>query len=303
VPPLPGTELLGPRNVIAEDARGRSILLGALSYIPNPLETDSQVVALRQLEAACAQPPFIGFRNGFPVGMNVSVRVPGANSVERAQSFLRTYKDLLRQTNPDGDLGLLRLSAGPLEHVCFAQRYQGVPVFGGQVVVSLVEDEVLALTGSLMPPAALAAINFNPNPSLTLEQAEDMARAALNLPGAPAAQMTHLQVYDPSVLTESSLDPHLVWRVTLLGAHDEAFVDAHTGQVVFQLPLSHEGGGDLHGFDLDMQDAEDEANSGDDWCYNLSNDSDVGNANGLYPDYINDTEAIQAWFHIRNTYA
>jgi Zn-dependent metalloprotease len=301
VPPLPGTELLGPRNVIAEDARGRSILTAALSYIPNPLETDPQVVSLRQLEAACAEPPFIGFRNGFPVGMNVSVRVPGANCVERAQSFLRAYKDLLLQTNPDGDLGVLRFSAAPLEHVCFAQRYQGVPVFGGQVVVSLMGDEVLAFTGSLMPPAPLAAMNFSPNPSLTPEQAEDMARAALNLPGEPTTQMTHLQVYDPSVLTESSSQPHLVWRVTLRRSHDEAFVDAQTGQVVFKLPLSNEG--DLDGFDLDMQDAEDEADSSDDWCYNLSNDSDVADANGLYDDYINNAEAVQAWFHIRNTYA
>ncbi len=303
VPSLPPGELFGPRDVIAEDARGQSTLAAALSYLPNPLETDSQIVSLRALEAACAEPPYISFRNGFPVAMNVSVHVPGADGVERARHFLRAYKDLLRQTNPDGDLVVRRTSAAPLEHVAFAQQYRGVPVFGGSVVVSLAGDEVLALTGSLLPPAPLDEANFNSAPTLSAAQAEEIARQQLALPGAELLVLSRLQIYDESVLAQAPLDPHLVWRVALQGAHQELFIDAHTGAVVSRLTLTQEHGGDLDGFDLDIQDAENEANATDDYCFNLSNDEDVANENGIYPDYANNVQGVLAFFHAQNCYS
>ena len=303
VPPLPPGELFGARALTAEDARGSSTLASALTYIPNPLETDPQLASLRALEAACAQPPYVAFRNGFPVAMNVSIPVPGADAVERSRHFLRAYKNLMLQTNPDSDLSVLRASTGSLEHVAFRQNYRGVPVFGGSVVISLVGEEVLAFTGSLLPPAPLDAVNFNPVPTLTPAQAEDAARQVLTLPGANVHSATHLQVYDESVLAQGSSSPHLVWRVILQGAHDELFIDAHTGAVVSRLPMSHEHGGELHGFDLDIQDAEDEANAADDWCYNLSNDEDVANENGMYPDYANNNQAVLAFLHAQSCYS
>ncbi len=303
VPPLPPGELFGARSLTVEDARGSATLASALTYLPNPLETDPQLTSLRALEAACTQPPYVAFRNGFPVAMNVSVPVPGADAVERARHFLRTYQDLLLQTNPDGDLSVRRVSASGPEHVAFRQHYRGVPVFGGSVVVSLVGGEVLAFTGSLLPTAPLDAGNFNPAPTLAAAQAEDAARQVLGLAGANVLQPTHLQIYDESVLAQGPSIPHLVWRVLLQGAHDELFVDAQTGAVVSRLPLSHENGSDLHGFDLDMQDAENEANSADDWCFNLSNDEDVANENGLYSEYANNVQAILAYLHAQNCYA
>ncbi len=303
VPALPPGELFGPRALTAEDARGVSTLAAVLTYIPNPLETDPQLASLRELESACAQPPYVSFRNGFPVAMNVSVAAPGADAAERARHFLRAYRDLLLQTNPDGDLTLRRTSAESLDHVAFRQQYQGVPVFGGSVVVTLAGEEVLAFTGSLLPPAPLDTMNFNPTPTLTSAQAEDIARQALVLPGANVLVPAHLQIYDEAVLATAASDPHLVWRVLLQGARDELFIDAHNGAVVTRLPLSQEHGGDLHGFDLDMQDAENEANSTDDWCFNLSNDEDVANENGLFSDYANNPQAQAAFAHAVNCYA
>jgi Zn-dependent metalloprotease len=303
VPPLPEGELFGPRDVIAEDARGQSVLAGALSYIPNPLETDPQVIALRALERACAEPPSITFRNGFPIAMNISVQVTGQDGVERARSFVRHYKDLLRQTNPDANLAVRRFSPAPLEHVALQQRYQGVPVYGGQVVVSLLGGEALAFTGSLLPDAPLAAAGFDVTPALTAEQAEEVARAALNLPAAPAARLTHLQIFDEGVLRTAPSQPHLVWRVTLQQAHEELFIDAHTGEVVFRLSHEQEGAGVLDGFDFDLQDAEDEANANDDWCFNLSNDTDVADENWFNGDYNGDPDAVMANIHARNAWA
>lgn len=303
MPPLPPGELFGPRALTAEDARGSFTLAAALSYIPNPIETDPQLGSLRILEAACSEPPYIAFRNGFPVAMNVSVAASGGTSMERARYFLRTYKDLLLQTNPDGDLIFHRAAAESMDHVAFRQFYRGVPVFGGSVVVTLVGEEVLALTGSLLPPAPLDAANFDTTPALTAAQAEDIARQTLSLPGANVLVATHLQVYDESVLAEATLNPHLVWRVLLQGAHEELFIDAHNGEIVTQLSISHENGPDLHGFDLDMQDAENEANANDDWCYNLSNDEDVANENGLFPNYVNNPQAQAAFAHAVNCYA
>lgn len=99
-PPLPSGELFGPRNVIAFDPRGEFTYVGGLSYVPDPLETDTQVLSLRELEAACAEALSITFRNGFPVGMNVSVRAAGATPEERGPGLRQGVQAPAQATGP-----------------------------------------------------------------------------------------------------------------------------------------------------------------------------------------------------------
>src|SRR6185503_9975798 len=149
---------------------------------------------------------------------------------------------------------------------------------------------------------ALDEMGFNPAPTLMAEQAEELTRAQLVQPGAPVSRPSRLQVFDESVLTTAPLHPHLVWRVALRGAANELFVDAHTGAVVHQLALSAENGPDLHGLDLDVQDADGSTSSGT-WCFNLGIFDDVANESGIFPDYQNNTEGALAFVHALNCYA
>lgn len=302
VPPLPQGQLFGPRNVVAADARGTSTLVAGVQYVPNPTETDPQVVSLRTLEAASVEPPSIAFRNGFPVGMNIRVPTIGTNPEERARNFIRTFAPLLRLWNADAELETRSVLDADVQHVKFAQRFQGVPVFGGQVVLSLVGDEVLTLSGALASPEAWVAQAVQTQPTLSGEAAESIARTQLQLPQSPLQQPSVLQLFDESLLRATPSAPHLVWRVWLKGAADELFIDAQTGDVVFRLPVAEDHGGDLEGFDLDLQDAEEEANAQDDWCFNLSNDTDVADEDDFNSDYNNDPDAVQLNIHARNAY-
>ncbi len=49
-----------------------------------------------------------------------------------------------------------------------------------------------------------------------------------------------------------------------------------------------------HEFDLDIQDAEHEANANDDWCFNLSSDTDVADEDDFNSDYNGDLDAVLA---------
>jgi hypothetical protein len=79
-----------------------------------------------------------------------------------------------------------------------------------------------------------------------------------------ASGETQLVVFDFGLLTGSPRDPRLAWRITL-GRRDPSrvFVDTGRGTVLLDHPLNQENGGSLHGFDLDLDDADFEAKDGE----------------------------------------
>ena len=306
VPPLSADELLGPRDVIAEEPRGQDVLPGGLCYFPNPTETDPQVVSLRELQAASTIPVDAEWRNGFPSGLLARVQVPGATPEERARAFVRQFDDLLQVQNPDAELAVSRMESEGLDDVKLAQSYRGVPIFGAEIVVTLAADEVVALTGNLLPLAELDARGFDVTPALTPEQAVDAARVDQNIqqPTDQLVPATELMIYDQCLFTTAPLDPHLVWKVKMNFSEFETLVDARTGEIVARLPLYRS-----HGFDLDIQDAEREANAQSDSCFNLSDDTDVADEDDFNGDYNNDLDAVLAnrfardcWFYFHNVF-
>jgi Zn-dependent metalloprotease len=291
VPPLPATEALGPRDVIADDARGNDVLPAGICYLPNPLETDPQVVSLRALEAASAIPLDLTWRNGFPGAILTRVPVGGGSPEERARSFVRSFKDLLRVQSPDAELVLKRVTQEGLDDVRLVQNYHGLPVYGAEIVVTLSGQEVVALTGNLLPLAMLDAGGFDPNPQLTREQAIELARLAENIqrPVEELNAIAELMVYDERLFTDGPLAPHLVWKVKMSYAAHQVVVDAHTGEIVAQLAVERS-----HDFDLDIQDAEGEANAKDHQCFSFSTDTDVADEDDFNSDYNNDVDAVLA---------
>lgn len=291
VPPLPAAELLGPRDVIAEDARGSDTLPAGMTYLPNPLETDPQAISLRALQSDSTRPVDLTWRNGFPGGLRAQVRVGGNTPEERARTFVRSYKDLMRIQNPDQELATQRVTQDGLDDVSLVQSYRGLPIYGAEVVVTLSGDEVVCMTGNLLPLAALDQIGFNVQPTLSREQAIDLARADENIvkPLDLANTTAELMLYDQRLFTDGPLSPHLVWLITQPFAKHQIAVDAHSGEIVARLALGRD-----HDFDLDIQDAEHEANAQDDGCFNLSSDTDVADEDDFNSDYNGDIDAVLA---------
>lgn len=292
VPPLPEGELPGSRDVILEDPRGGDLLVAGFLYLPNPVETDPQVLSLRELERVSQRPLDLTWRNGFPSGLLTRVRAEGATPIDRARGFVGAFRDLLRLEAPASELSVGRFRQDGLDDVSLVQNYRGVPVFGGEVMVTLSDDEVVALTGNLLPLAALDARQFEVTPRVTPEEAIQIARQAdpvVPPPGAPLDPKAVLMVFDECLFREAPLDPHLVWHVTMNATAYETLVDAHTGVIVLQLPVGRSG--DL---DLDIQDAEREANAQNDCCFNWSDDTDVADEDDFNSDYNNDLDAVLA---------
>jgi Zn-dependent metalloprotease len=291
VPPLPDTELLGSRDVNAEDERGRDVLPGGICYLPNPLETDPQAISLRALQAASSVPLEVAWRNGFPGAVLGRVAVGDGSPEERARTFVRGYKDFFRLRNPDEELQLKRVSQEGLDDVRLVQSHRGIRVHGAEIVVTLSGGEVVAVTGNLLPLAALDQSGFQINPQLTAAQAIELARIdeGIQRPVEELEAVTQLLIYDERLFTEAPLDTHLAWKVTMNFAAHEIVVDAHTGAIVARLPVDRS-----HDFDLDIQDAEGEANAKDDKCFDLSDDVDVADEDDFNSDYDGDLDAVLA---------
>jgi Zn-dependent metalloprotease len=304
LPALPDTELTGPRSVIAEDSRGRSVLEAALTYLPLPVETDPQVVALRQFQSDSEVPAEIRIRNGFPVALSCRIPIAAPSDTERALAFVRRYRDLFRMANPDADLVATPPEPGTLQNIRLHQFYQGVPVEGGELSLLVSGERILDAIGGLLPTDALVAAGLDVNPTLTAEDAVAVARTEFGAPNALPVIPPSLAIFDRCLLQTGPSNPHLVWSVTLDPATVELFLDAHTGEIVFRNALEREAGGDLDGFDLDLRDAMNLFSpTNNPMCYGSSQVVAAGDENGVLAGYLNDTNAVAGRNFMRDTYS
>lgn len=276
--------------------------------------TPPQVVSLNALRLASAAPVRIQFNRGFPRSVSLDVTASGNSAVERARSFLDAYAALYRQDHPDVALHHKRSEGDPAgwEIVRFSQTFRGLPVFGAEIVVHMKNDpfalpsRILFTSGALLSPVEVdwispPTIQVDMIPAVTPETAEDAARADLSRPGATVIGQTTLMVFDPSII---GLAPgaRLVWRAIVGGGEPiQVLVDANTTEVVFQHPLVATGAG-LSDFDLDLEDANG-GNMADTNCFNPTTiDDQIGDEDGMDPDYLNDDDAVREWFASRRTY-
>lgn len=305
VPALPSGELPGPRSLILENATGFPLntLVAGLNYVDDIAESDLQVVSLRKFQRTSAVPTTVRMRDGFPSHLQGRVAVAGETPLAQARSFARDYRQLLRVTDPDQELFPKRVEVGPLALVTLSQTHQGLPVFGAEVAIQLADGEALNALGFLLPSDELATRLPNVTPTLTAEQAEDIVRAArAPLPSVQLFRPSSLAIFDACVLTEGvPMNPKLVWRVAFRGANREFFVDAHTGAIAYRRSVSATDG-PLDDLDLDLQDAENEANAFDDLCFLSSNDTFVADEDGIDPVYRGNPQAEVLWQSARDVY-
>lgn len=179
-------------------------------------------------------------------------------------------------------------------YVRLQQTYEGLPVFGGEVVVQLnscggVES---VLTDIMRDPQALDAEGLSTRPSISAADAQQAAIGLVlgfeNADFELQASAPALLVYEPSIVGNSG-PTQLVWQTTVSGVEREdvrelVLVDAHTGEVAFHYPLTNAA------IDREVYDAE-----------NMEVDpGTLARAEGDLPSGITDVD--QAYDYLGDTY-
>jgi len=249
---------------------------------------DPQREAFEALMAASSSEPLINLANGFPRSLTAHVALQGDTPAEQALSFLKTYQDLYLLDNPDLELGVEDVQEGPLTVVTLFQTYRGLPVYGGELTVTIASDGTLTTIGEILS----AEVDLDITPGLTEGEARDIARAHLGEPGAALAGPSRLVVYDAALLDGVAPDPHLSWQLRLNGAAPwEYFVGAQDGTILAANSLVDLfPGAHVSDWDLDLEDANGN-NIANSTCYWWTDDDDeIGDTDGVYDDFnSNDT--------------
>lgn len=295
-----------------------SCLLAALCLLTTlpAAAADPQVAALDRLEAASLTPPRVRFQGGTPRTLHFDVPAGGGTSVEKARAFLNEYGDLfLRVAAPDPvlygpDLPPVDLLArgtwrdGEIVSVGFYQTLGGIPVFGGEVVIGLLERRTAGSRVVLASGALLAAIHDRIDlvPAITPETALLRAADHLGLTLPPVIADPRQMIYAPSI-NGGDGKPRLVWAVDLIGEDPvEVFVDANSGDIAFEHPLAVDSDG-LDNYDLQLESAHGAANAKDDNCYYATTeDETIGDEDGVDADWQDDLDAMAVWHAARKTY-
>ncbi|WP_020571913.1 T9SS type A sorting domain-containing protein [Neolewinella persica] len=155
--------------------------------------------------------------------------VPGTPEV-MARDFLAYYKDKMGLTS--GDLANLEVFGTPTRRVGttvrFHQQWQGVPVHGGEVSLTIKPDRsVVMVNNSFVKDVDLREVR----PSLSADQARTITLDYLNTEGRITDEFNDLKI----VMNKTG-EAKLAYRVSLVAMEPlgewEVFVDAKNGEIL-----------------------------------------------------------------------
>lgn len=158
------------------------------------------------------------------------------DSLRRSIAYLKRNGRAARVRNADTELKFLAAKQDDLgqTHVRLDQIYEGVPVFGQQVVTHLDDVNVRSVTGS----AWEGVQGLDTTPGLSMGRAVEAAQAALDNKGGSARQPEAKLVILPA--RDGSNSATLVYQVQIFIEHTdkvperhEYFVDASDGSIVW----------------------------------------------------------------------
>jgi Zn-dependent metalloprotease len=181
---------------------------------------------------------FVGSEPGMAAA-SLFANPSAASPAENAAAFTSVYAGQMGLKDVSADLTLAKTSreSDGRSTVGYQQSYQGVPVFGGEVIVNTnAQGAMLSLTAKTSPN-----LKADINPTLTAEDAIATAIPAIakynNLDAASfTASAPKLQIYDSRLLNPDGIPPRLVWNMVIsapdAGISEVALVDAHNGTIV-----------------------------------------------------------------------
>jgi len=215
---------------------------GKVTYIKN--KAVEEVRALAAVQGAGALADAEGRESVLRIPTSTPVtQMPTAadDPVAIADTFLNQNGKPLGVGSPQVEVLPYEITDDQIEmtHVRFRQYYQGIPVYGSEVVVHLdKEKNVQSVNGNLIPGIQVDAV-----PVVSKDEAVTLARkyyAAQFTTPEPEVLSTALQVFSPALLTNTAAKSYyLAWEIHLFEARshvDQVFyVDAKTGGLIYQL--------------------------------------------------------------------
>ncbi len=130
------------------------------------------------------------------------------DSLGRALWFTQSYSDVLRISDPETELQLVRLSEDEAD-LFFRQRYAGIPVLGSEINIHFLGDHITGLSGSY-----LSDLRLDPTPQIPAERARQIA-LALGEPGAAVISEDQLRLLNRSLFHGDNPRTYLTWMVAL----------------------------------------------------------------------------------------
>lgn len=148
--------------------------------------------------------------------------------------FLNQYGAHLGIVDADIELALVSQKTDTLgqRHSRFQQRFRGVDVFGGVVIVH--QDDALEFLGANGRFQAIKP-DLNHVPSVTAAEAAQIAMLKSGVDGA-AIESSRLVVVDPGWYGDAAIGAHLAFQIVLAdasqGYREGFFIDAHEGRLL-----------------------------------------------------------------------
>jgi bacillolysin len=177
----------------------------------------------------------------------------------RARTFLAAHGDLVGMSDAEraavsasessgagSNLRVARTTSDALgmTHVRLNQFYQGIPVFGAQLVVHMNDQGITAVNGDYVPRISLGTIPYVTQP-VAAEAA--LASTRKNAAGENLkAGRIELAIYPAGLLEGRSVISRLAYSVEVAGEKtaEQVWIDAQTGAVLLRVPLH--GGVESH---------------------------------------------------------
>ncbi len=178
-------------------------------------------------------PSFIRFKQPVAASLRAAAHVDGELI---ANHFLAAQRDLLKLKNPQSEMKLLRKmqSADGRQHLHFQQLWQGVPLWGKQLVVHLNSRNEIYLINGRYESSPIAADSV---PLLSADEALSMVLGDL--------AVSELKVLDNTLVfyVEGSA-PRLAYKLDVRLGLDQRwlyFVDARTAALLHRIQNIHAG--------------------------------------------------------------
>ncbi|MFT4664091.1 MAG: Zn-dependent metalloprotease [Polaribacter sp.] len=184
--------------------------------------------------------------NSLPVwikGTPKTIAVGARTVTSISQEYLNSVKGLLQIKNPEEEFEIqtVREDEDGVQHIRLQQYFQGLKVYGAEIILHEKDDAIHLFNGRYYPTANLEDIT----PQLTEEAAMDLVQSDVSdqttfkdLPGFEEELLGGVQL-EASLLiyhkNEKAEEVHLAWHVTArpnIISRWEYFVDAQTGAIL-----------------------------------------------------------------------
>ncbi|HET9906171.1 MAG TPA: choice-of-anchor Q domain-containing protein, partial [Anaerolineales bacterium] len=206
---------------------------------PQPVLARSEDGIKRQLNAESGKVSFIGPENGRVVSAAEALGT-FIRPQDPAMALAKRFGPEFGLKNPERDLSIKKsqqLESGQLT-VRYQQKYQGIPVMGGELIVNTnLNGDLFSINGEVSPDLSLST-----EPTITSEQAKQTAlQSVAKWYQKPAtdfiATEPELWIYDESLLRSSTRPTELVWRMEVtskdqsLPVRELVLVNAQRGNI------------------------------------------------------------------------